>query len=69
MILKISSENAKFNEEKAKIEGLTNLRKQQMAFLQEHENGGFPFHPLCGILNYTGPIPYPSFLLIQGIAL
>lgn len=42
-IKKISSENAKFNEEKAKIEGLTNLRKQQMAFLQEHENGGFPF--------------------------
>ena len=42
-IQEIGKENAKYNEEKSKIEGLTNLIQQQKEFLQEHENGGFPF--------------------------
>lgn len=42
-IQKIESENAKYNEEKAKIEGLTSLLNEQRTFLQDYENSGFPF--------------------------
>lgn len=42
-IQKIEKANAKYNEEKAKIEGLQNIINGHKAFLQDYENGGFPF--------------------------
>lgn len=42
-IQKIEKANAKYNEEKAKIESLQNTINEHKSFLQDYENGGFPF--------------------------
>lgn len=55
-IKRIGKENAKYNEEKAKIESLTNMIQDQKAFLTEHEYGGFPFSSFMRDIELYRPI-------------